>query len=354
MEKTLLNYLKTHGKTPESYILSKFKAHDIVLLGEMHYIKQELEILHRLIPLLPAAGIHYIVYEFARREDQPLVDRLLTNPHFDVNLAKRIMIQQESIWGYHEYLEVFRIIWQLNQALPTAKQIRLIGLNDPYNWKLYREICETQKREPNPQERSKIWAGCSEEYWADTVGDIYRPGTKILGYMGSLHGITKYREANLKEENAHLVFQGFETKRFGNYLYERYGDQVFNICFYDFWDSVEIPTKMQAPAGGIIEKAISPHYQEIAFDLINSPFGDLPDDSSFSLGYPDFRLQDHYDGMIYVGKLADFKPLSPISDFIDADNIEIFRDFNAYNADADLSIEQINEMIRKYADLNEE
>ncbi len=352
MSEILLEYLQGEGKNPVDYVLSKFEHYDIVLLGEMHYIKQQVELYHNLIPLLPGKGITTIAYEFARREDQALVDELLDKGDFDLPLAKRIMIRQEAYWGFHEYFDVFRVIWALNKTLPSSEKIRLLGLNDPINWKLYTSICQKENREPNPEERAEIWKGCGEQHWADVISAHYAPGkAKILGIMGSHHAFTKYREPAWSLEGDEKVFAGFKTVRFGNYLQERYGEKLFNICFYDPWESKKADQKPLPPAGGIIEEAISPHYQEIGFDLKDSPCGDLPDESFYALGYPDFRLGDLFDGMIYTGRIQDLRPVTPIDGFIDEDNIGLFRDYVAYNYDADKSITELNAIIHEDAKL---
>jgi hypothetical protein len=41
------NYLLSRGKTPLDYVLGKFEDHDIVLLGEMHYIRRQGRIFSR-------------------------------------------------------------------------------------------------------------------------------------------------------------------------------------------------------------------------------------------------------------------------------------------------------------------
>ena len=100
MQSEVKNYLLSRGKAPLDYVLGKFEDHDIVLLGEMHYIRQQVEFYHRLIPLLPEHGITLFATEFGRREDQALIDELLGKKEFDVALAKRIMLHQEAFWGY--------------------------------------------------------------------------------------------------------------------------------------------------------------------------------------------------------------------------------------------------------------
>jgi hypothetical protein len=352
MHDELTTYLLNKAKAPLDYIWDSFRDHDIVLLGEMHYIRQQAELYHRLIPLLPEHGINLIATEFGRREDQALIDELLSKEYFDIPLAKRIMIHQEAFWGYWEYLEIYRLIWQHNIHNPPETQIRCIGLNDPYNWKLYNKICREQHRKPNEEEIKQIWLDCDEKNWLETLNKYHIPGeTKVLGIMGSHHAFTRYREPDWKEEAGRRVFAGFKTVRFGNYLYDKYGERVCNICFYDPWDSRIISAPQQAPGGGIIEEIISPHFSELAFDLNGSPVGELPDDSFYSLGYADFRLKHIADGMIYSCKFAEFKALTPIPDFIDEDNLQEFRDYAPFNYMTDKCCAEINQTIAKWGDI---
>lgn len=224
-------------------------------------------------------------------------------------------------------------------------------MNDPYNWKLYNKICREQKREPNAEERKLIWKDCDEKNWLRALNKYHVPGvTRVLGIMGSHHAFTRYREPDFTEEGGRKVFAGFNKVRFGNHVHEEYGDAVCNICFYDPWDSLESDAPPKAPGGGIIEDIISPHFSELAFDLKDSPVGELADDSFYSLGYKDFRLRDISDGMIYTCKLTEFKNLTPIPDFIDADNLQEFRDYAPFNYDTDKSCEEINRIIAESAE----
>lgn len=352
MKEILLNYLAEHPNRSEDYVLSKFIEHDIVLLGEMHYVKQQLELYHRLIPKLGEKGIRILAYEFARREDQTLLDDLLGKSFFDESLAKTIMIKQESLFGYREYMDVFKLVWQANQKLSQERKIRIIGLSDSINWPLYNQICNTTGRKPNPEEIREIWKGCNELHWKEVIDAQYAAGhTKILAITGSHHAFTHYREPDSKLVDGRKSFNGFRIVRFGNYLHEAYSRKVFNICFHDPWESQIVVEGSIAPAKGIIEQSLYPRYHEIGFDLIGSPFGELPDDSIYALGYQDFRLKDIFNGMIYTGRLQDLKHVTPIKDFIDESNIDLFRNYNAYNDEAGLSIAQINALICEDIDL---
>ena len=50
-EKDLVRYLQQEGQSPENYIISKFKDHDYILLGENHRIKHDVDLVARLIPI---------------------------------------------------------------------------------------------------------------------------------------------------------------------------------------------------------------------------------------------------------------------------------------------------------------
>lgn len=352
MQSEVKNYLLSRGKAPLDYVLGKLEDHDIVLLGEMHYIRQQVEFYHRLIPLLPEHGITLFATEFGRREDQALIDELLGKKEFDVALAKRIMLHQEAFWGYREYLDIYRLIWEQNRKNSPDRQIRCIGLNDPYNWRLYNKICREQKRKPNAEEVKVIWKDCDEKNWLYALNKYHVPGeTKVLGIMGLHHAFTSYHEPDYTEEDGRRVFAGFKQVRFGNHVYEEYGDGVCNICFYDPWEGREVDAPSQAPGGGIIEEIVSPHFSELAFDLKGSPVGELFDESVYSLGYEDFRLKDIADGMIYTCRFSEFKNVTAIPDFIDADNLQEFRDYAPFNDMTDKSCAEINRAIAEWADI---
>lgn len=52
-----IQYLKSHWKTPEDYVIEKFSDHDIVFIGEYHRIKHDAELIQNLIPRLYKIGV---------------------------------------------------------------------------------------------------------------------------------------------------------------------------------------------------------------------------------------------------------------------------------------------------------
>src|SRR5579862_8983914 len=80
LQKGWNQYLAAHQETPEDYVIGKFQNHDIVFLGELHHVQQNLDFVQRLIPKLYASGIYTLGWEFTNTEDQASLDQLLNAP----------------------------------------------------------------------------------------------------------------------------------------------------------------------------------------------------------------------------------------------------------------------------------
>ena len=74
-----VKYLKQHPKSPKDYLVSKFKNYPIVLLGEDHAVKENLDFVKSLIPDLYKAGVYNLCMEFGAFEKQKELDELLNS-----------------------------------------------------------------------------------------------------------------------------------------------------------------------------------------------------------------------------------------------------------------------------------
>ena len=135
LARELRGFLSAHYTTPEECIVGTFRDHDVVFVGEAHRTKHDVELIQHLIPLLYRNGVFTLCTEFARREDQVLVDRLLTAPSYDEALAREITFRTLVFWGYQEYVDIYRVAWQLNRSLPAgARPFRILALGDSPDW----------------------------------------------------------------------------------------------------------------------------------------------------------------------------------------------------------------------------
>ena len=348
--RAMRSYLMSHFQTPEDYVLSRFEEHDVVLIGEMHRIRHDVELVQRLIPLLHDRGIHALGTEFARRVDQPLVDSLLSLPEWDEELGRTILLRQFVAWGFREYLDVMKAAWALNRSLPEdARQFRILALNNAPDWSQVR----TQADREDPAVRRKVWHGETEEDWARPVLDYVARGEKILLHTGLHHAFTHYRQPVVQNGE----FVRFGTTRLGNHLYEALGDRTFLVVTHAVWPPVEgYGGSSVRAADGYLDaffETMPSGLQRVGFDVRGTPFGRIPGETSlYSLGYDAFTLETMADGYIYHGPFCEFESVRGIPDFITEENLEFVRENSVNPSLRTASAEYYNQVVARSADLS--
>lgn len=294
---SLASYLDRNASSPEDYVAGKFRRYDVVLLGEDHRIKQDLEFVQRLIPVLHRAGVYAVGMEFGASEDQPALDSLVTGEKYDEAVARRIMFDYDVGWAFREYMDVYRAAWELNHSLPLgARRFRIVNLSYKYDWRGFNGV-------HTPANMAKVFSkGNVEAYRANLVRReiLDRPGEKMLVLTGTLHAFTRYRYPAY--DSLADGFYRLEDRNMGNLLYADAPSRVFFICLHRaFFSRTGGDAELIYPAHGAIDQvmALRPG-RSAGFDLPGTPFGDLPDNSYYSIGHPDFRLKDLADGYIYL------------------------------------------------------
>ena len=296
-------YVKSHGKSPENYVASKFSHHDLVFIGEYHRIKHDVELIHKLIPRLYKVRVYNLGIEFGCYEHQDKVDRLITAETYDENLARWLIFQQSSSWGYKDYQDIYRAAWKLNTSLPKrARKFRVVNLNYRPNW-------PARKEEMTPADWEKVWwQGDPDVHMANVViKEFVDKGQKALIYSGNHHAFTRYHQPIYDFEKKR--FLRFNTTRMGNLVFNRIGDRAFNIYLHAPWGSntsLDVDTR---PLQGMIDAVMQRlDNKPVGFDVRGSPFGAITDNQSYySLGHAKFTLDNYCDGYIFQGRLEDYE-----------------------------------------------
>lgn len=303
----LKKYLEQNWRSPEQYIIEKFKTRDVILLSEEHAIKHNLELAQQIIPELYRAGVYNFGVEFGAFEDQALADSLVTAPEYNEDIARRIMFNYNVGWVYQEYRDIYKAAWNLNKSLPAkAKKFRILNISYKYNW-----------------------AGCDDKYFgirtAETYNRIFNKGNtefyragviksqildkheKVLVLCGFGHAYTRYNTPYYDYREEH--FYRFDSHRMGNILYRLAPTKVFTILLhYPFEGKTYGPMILYPPAGGAIDVVMKKFADKrVGFDLVKTPFGALRDTSQYSIGYPDFKLSDMADGYIYQKPFSEYE-----------------------------------------------
>ena len=126
----MLAYIRNKAISPQAYVIEKFKTYDVILLGEHHLVKQNLQFVTQLISELYRNGIYAIGMEFGAQEDQHVLDSLVLAPAYDEQTARQIMFNYNVTWGYQEYIDVYKAAWKFNHTLPAnARKFRILNLS---------------------------------------------------------------------------------------------------------------------------------------------------------------------------------------------------------------------------------
>jgi hypothetical protein len=220
LQAQLTSYLKAHPQSAEDYVISQFKTHDVVFLGEgrQHCTRERTTFLKRLIPMLYKAGVYNVGYEFATSEDQSAIDRLLTAPRYDEDAAFTILQDWDFGWALQEYADVFRAAWEVNHRLPAgAPKFRILGIDVRPD---YRRL--KPGMDPDSLEARGIIVGGDRDMARDNrMADVLRKevlskGLKGLMFNGMGHSQRKYSDLKADGTTRRIRFAILIAKEIGD------------------------------------------------------------------------------------------------------------------------------------------
>jgi hypothetical protein len=295
-------YLKLNNTNPTDYVLSKFKTYDLVILGEDHAIKQNLDFVASLIPELYRKGVYNLGMEFGASEMQHKMDSLTTAPEFNADVAKAMMYYYNVGWAYKEYILMSEAAWKFNKSLPAGSpKFRIINLSYQFDWS---GLKKGQQR--TAENMSKVfWKGTADKYRASVVDtEIMQHHQKALLLVGTPHAYTKYSFCNfdyLKDN-----FCTCDSDWLGQRLLRNYPNKVFSIILHQpFYNMPNKTPFMISPCNGKVEQIMAANNNKpVGFNLVNSPMGQLADSSRNSLGYKNFTLGQLFDGYIFLAPFS--------------------------------------------------
>lgn len=319
----LESWLTTEGRAPNEYVVGLFDDHDVVFLGEWHRIKHDLLFVRSLFKPLYDAGIRVFATEFARREDQPLIDTLLAKPNWDEALARRIVFQQFVHWGYQEYVDLLKAAWEVNQGLPEgAPRFQVIGMNDSPDW----SYVKTQEDRDRAEIKRKVWQGGGEEFWAEVILDTVDAGERVLVHCGIHHAFTQFRQPIVNRDGE---FVRFDTSlRAGNHVYNAIGKRAITIFMHAPWPPASgyYSRYSVPPADGLIDALMLGRPEgpvAVGFDIVGSPLADIEiKDAVYRHGYERFTAATFCDGWIYTQPYGQCEGVTAIEGWIHDGNLE--------------------------------
>lgn len=325
----LMEALESHviskAQRPEDFIIDCYTRYNtkfnFIFLGETHRVKQNAEFVQRMIPVLYENGIYNLCTEFARREDQPLIDSLLTGDVWDEGLAREIVFRYSPMWGYREYIDIFKSAWKVNSGLSAGeRRFRILGLNDSP------DLCPAGGNNDNDRSGflARVASGGGEENWYRVLSSILDvPGEKAMVHCSMYQALTEYRYA-VRDSKGLRIKTGPPT--LGN-LAESLKKDPFTVILHGPWEPAEGCGKREVyAADGLIDALISRLPEgSLPFGVAttSTPFGGLTATTGiYSMGHPNFKLADLCRGYICLSPLCELQGPTPVEDFVNESNIE--------------------------------
>ena len=284
----ITDYLQQQSQSPADYVLSKASSHKVTIIGEAHWLKQDVSFVAALIPALHDAEVDLAAEVFPASQ-QAEIDQLITSPKWSNVRATAVM--RAANWPYHEYRDLLRTAWLVNRS--SDRRIHILALGPPDDWRT-----------------SLLPEGDTyDSFMADkVVKHLAKTGRSIVVYTGMHHAFTRYYQAELSLTGTATAYMD----RMGNILFRRFGEQVFLIALHKpIWCGSPAEPSYCLPFAGRIDCAASRIGRQVGFDVVNSPLSELRFELTdyYAYGHNALRFTDYTDGYVWLGGVDSFRPV---------------------------------------------
>ena len=314
-------YLATNLSEPQQFVAEKFDHHDIVMVGEMHWKRQDVEFVRNLIPYLyRTKGVRVFAWEFGASDFQGEADAIVNAPSYDRKRAIAFMRRSSFSWNFEEYLDIIRTIWEVNRSIPDGQEkMRFLQLGSDYNPR------KLESPDPAVRQKERIRFPYDEKMGRIMDNEVIRKGTKALWYSGLHHAFTRYRQP--------LALFLKTRDRGGNTLFKRYPERVYMIQLSCPFLGRFTLARLAAPAlfggqvgfvapfRGLFEQLYRAYGRPFAVDAQHSMFGDIVDTHSYysTDRWSGLALRDMSDGYIVTCALEEMEPVNLVPDWVTTD-----------------------------------
>jgi len=300
-------------KDPVDYVLGKLETHDLVMIGERHWTHEEPMFLHEVLRhCYEQRPINYLYLEIGRFVDQCKVESFLSSASYDPSTVIEILRDSYDLgYGYQEYLDVFRFIYEMNQSSPPSRRVEIILTDGPPDeidlWATIQEFLHTPTR-MHEDEKNRLVG-----WLDDALRDRDRFMASIieatfLQYQG-LKGIFYGGYAHIRK-NIHKKDYGRMHFKLGGLLDQAYPGRVFSITLHQMPRDWADPKSNEA-----VEALLERSGRPIGFDLSGHQIGDL---RTFYSGIKESeKLSQMFDGYVILNRNGDYHKCAFVPNFYD-------------------------------------
>ncbi len=312
--------LEVLGQAPDAYLLEMLSTHAVVFLGEFGRIHEQVEFMNTFIPEMYEKGHVALGISHVRAVDQREIDQLLSAAQFDEEAVRELLFRRKVLWGYLEYLELFRTAWALNAGRKDGEEpFRIIGLGARTD---YSHVRSAADMEDASVLRKVFPDGLPDEVIADAVLQyVADSGHGLLVYTGIESSFTRFVDW---QYTAAVSLQSIGREgRAGNLVYRELGDAVATVLLHSPWPDSGERGGLSYPLQGLLDAVYEHNPAPVAWSLRSSLFSELPVESGLYVeGGEDIRFGQLACGYIMLGPLSTYRAVETIPDFITADNLD--------------------------------
>jgi len=207
---------------------------------------------------------------------------------YDESKVKSIIHDNFWEWPYQEYLDVFKVAWQINNKHKGENKFRIIGMS--------------YSNSKNVRQAMNEW---TEKDWANLIfKESISKKQKAIVYCGNHHAITKYLQPMIVNGKFKKLIK---NDRVGQFVYNMIGERTMTIWIHFPWGNTNYdPT--YSPIIKYLDSLsmkMDTIHRQFAFHTKASELGNLIDSSSaYSMGYNKIKLKDIVDGYIVLGPIC--------------------------------------------------
>ncbi len=184
-------YLREHQRPPLAELLEAARAHQVVLVGDVHPAAAPKRLVADLLRLLHAQDlVDAVALEVPMTQQLAIREYLASDPE-DVDILLEHPLLLRSHWGEsREFLEIYRTVWRLNRVSEGGRALQILAVDAPRG----------------PPAASSRRAALARYVNRDAIMELKirrwlenHAGGRILVFVGDLHTL-KGVEANLDVE----------------------------------------------------------------------------------------------------------------------------------------------------------
>lgn len=293
----LADYLKTHAKAPNEFVLDALKNHKVVIFGEVHKRKWSWELCKNLLKDPRFHQTVGVVFLEISEHAQDQLDVFLSNEELNKEVILDVLREvQSNGWCDRGMYEFIVEVWRLNKRLPSEKMVKIIAVDIPRPFNRFQSQEEQKTFFEKSPDRNENMSRVIEEHINSNkdkrnclfivgLGHAYKSNTPGFASSSSLGSASPAAGSLLLKklscEGVFSIFTHCPIIDNRGTIHGRLRKGLFDDSFHLNGD------------------------KPIAFHLKNSPFGREPFDALHEIGFRSCTgsYQNNYDGYIFLGPL---------------------------------------------------